>query len=42
LVTPALTEEDRRALTATARVEERAPGERVDVSFREPDSARAA
>ena len=36
LVTAALTDEDRRALTATARVEERAPGERVDVTFGEP------
>ncbi len=37
LTTPALTEDDRRALEATARVEERAPGQRVDVAFRDPE-----
>ena len=36
LATPALTGEDRRALVSTARVEERAQGERVDVTFGEP------
>jgi YihY family inner membrane protein len=42
LLTPALTEEDRRALTAAAKVEERAPGERVRVAFTEPETDQAA
>jgi hypothetical protein len=33
LLTPALTVSDRRALTSSARVEERAPSERIDVAF---------
>jgi membrane protein len=33
LLTPALTASDRRALTSSARVEERAPSERIDVAF---------
>jgi inner membrane protein YhjD len=33
LLTPALTESDRRALTGSARVEEQAPSERIDVAF---------
>ena len=33
LLTPALTTSDRRALTGSARVEERAPSERIDVAF---------
>jgi YihY family inner membrane protein len=38
LATPGLTPDDRRALTALARVEERAKGERVEVSFADPTS----
>lgn len=34
LLTPALTPSDRRALTGSARVEEQAPSERIDVTFR--------